>query len=127
MPERLKHDKGAGRWLPAGIWGVLILFASVLPCREIPSLAPGYSDKIAHFCGYMIFAVLCFRAASGKTGIAGRRIPLFALILTFSYGILMELLQCLIPGRDASLLDIVFNFGGASSGILLGKVIKWRK
>ncbi|MBD3295918.1 MAG: hypothetical protein GF392_00950 [Candidatus Omnitrophica bacterium] len=127
MPGWLKHENRFDLWLPAVLWAALILILSVLPSTGMTGLTAGNSDKIAHFFGYMIFSILFLRAVPLTAGASSRRVLLFALILTFSYGILMELLQCLIPGRDASLMDILFNFGGAALGTMLGKVILWRK
>jgi VanZ family protein len=47
---------------------------------------------------------------------------LFILILGWGYGILMELVQFAIPGREPSVLDAAANVAGVLFGITLRKV-----
>ena len=62
---------------------------------------------------------------------AGRKLDygeaLFALILGSSYGIVIEVLQKYIPGRDACMNDVMYNILGALIGILIGRWILWRR
>ncbi|MFH1552969.1 MAG: VanZ family protein, partial [Candidatus Omnitrophota bacterium] len=85
-----------------------------------PPLAIGYFDKVAHFFEYAFLAALIVRSMRRTGRLSGMKISLFTLILSGGYGIVMELLQRFVPGRDASLYDVVANAAGTIFGIILG-------
>jgi VanZ family protein len=68
------------------------------------------NDKVGHFLAYFVLAGNLFLICDS---LYQRQKALLFLVL---YGLLMEFIQSYIPGRDASLLDIIAN----SSGTLLG-------
>jgi VanZ family protein len=95
-----------------------ILLVTALSLVPTPVASSGmYSDKIAHLLAYGVMGVLAFLSAKSKMG----RIYLFALI--FSLGLVLEIFQNYIPGRDMSLLDILANTAGSALGYLLGWLI----
>ena len=99
------------RWLFVTIIvfiGITIL--SLLPPKsgvEIQS-----NDKINHFVAYATFA---FCGLSGYNGTNAWRLLLFFV----SYGLFMEWMQGLVPGREQSLLDALAN----SLGVVVGWTI----
>jgi len=94
---------------------LLVIALSLIPT---PVASSGmYSDKIAHLLAYGVMGVLAFLSVRTKK----RRIYLF--IVIFSLGLILEILQNYIPGRDMSLLDILANTGGSGLGYLLGWLI----
>ena len=116
-----------GPVLKLGFWGSAAMIAafSLLPLGallpdllldllpfDLRSDAPG-SDKRWHFIAY---AVCAFFAQSGYRHLwtAAHRIAALCL-----YGILMEALQALIPGRFMSGLDAVANGAGVFAGSIL--------
>jgi len=123
----IKEDKRIYDWMPALIWGMVVLFFTALPYSGVPQLTVGYFDKIAHFMEYTLFSVLILRGAFRSGANPTPKVLLFALIFSVSYGIVMELLQLYIPGRTASFADGVANLAGSVFGLLLGKVILWQK
>lgn len=86
-------------WLP---WAALVETAD-------PS---AHTDKIVHFG---LFLMLGFLAARSWPSKAGRWWTLLGLLLL---GCLTEWLQQFVPGRGASLLDLVADVVGASMGLL---------
>ena len=90
------------------ILGIGIL--SLLPPRsgmELPT-----NDKVGHFVAYTVLTV--------NAGLLVERrkwIVLFATCIL--YGMLLELLQGLVPGRQVSVLDVLAN----STGVLIGWLI----
>ncbi|HEX7090762.1 MAG TPA: VanZ family protein [Longimicrobiales bacterium] len=93
-----------------------ILLATLFPSRQIPPPTPvlclvcgdaGLSDVLAN-----IILFFPFGAALAALGSRARRALLFGVTLSFS----VELAQHVIPGRDPSLSDVVFNTLGAGLG-----------
>ena len=94
---------------------LLVIALSLIPT---PVASSGmYSDKIAHLLAYGFMGVLAFLSVRGIK----RRIYLF--IVIFSLGLVLEIFQIYIPGRDMSLFDILANTAGAALGYLLGWLI----
>lgn len=90
---------------------LLVIFLSLVPQ---PAGAGGSNlDKIVHACLYGIMGVLAYIAFDTL----GKRIIIF--IFMFLLGVLLELLQIYIPGRDASLHDALANATGLALSFLL--------
>lgn len=108
------------RWVPAAVCAAAILVGSSLPPLGIgASLLPG-CDKILHFIEYSILGIT-LRYWSGK----GRlRFPLGGM----AFAAMDEFHQRYVPGREASLWDLVADAGGlvlgfyASARFVRGKV-----
>jgi VanZ family protein len=127
MENWFKQDKKLFVWIPTYIWAAIIFIFTILPFKG-PELVPSFSDKIFHFLEYLLLAVLLTRSLFLELEkLFPVTICLFALILAGVYGILMELIQVLVPGRYPSLIDIFANFGGIIAGIIIGKFILWQK
>ena len=124
----MKEKRRVLAWIPPVIWALIILVSSVIPGGALPDVKIDYLDKVVHFLMYIILALLMVR---GYFYNFSNNIPpkviLFMLILGGGYGILMELVQCYIPGREASLLDAVSNIAGILAGSILGKGVIWQK
>ena len=69
-------------------------------------------DKMAHSGAYTLLGLLALRACHGGLHRLATRPTLAAVVLTLSYGLLDELHQGFVPGRDASLLDWVADLVG---------------
>ncbi|MBI4003761.1 MAG: VanZ family protein [Candidatus Omnitrophica bacterium] len=98
---------------------MLVLIVSIIP--EGPDLSAGRLDKAAHLCEYFLFAWLLVQA------IRANRTPepdcrLWAWMYATSYGLLMELIQAIIPWRSAEWGDVLADAAGAALGVWLG----WR-
>ena len=96
----------------------LVLVVSLMPTGRAPRVP--HLDKAAHLCEYLLFAWLLVQAIR-----AGRLLEREYLVLAWmyatSYGILMELLQALVPWRSADWVDAVSNALGAAAGIWLAR------
>jgi VanZ family protein len=109
------------------VWAGVILFFSVLPYKGPLQLTVGHFDKMAHFFEYTVFAAILMRSTSYYSISFQAKSALFTLILSGGYGILMELVQRLVPGRDASVVDAAANIAGTVFGIILGRMVRWQK
>ena len=90
---------------------------SVVPVE--PRVAIPYLDKVAHGGEYLVFAWLLVQAMRASGG----REPaylLWAWMSATSYGLLMELVQAMIPWRCAEFADAVANAVGAAIGVWIG-------
>ena len=112
-----------------GAYAVLLLVVSVIPVKadvKIPHL-----DKVVHLCEYLVFAWILVRALPPTLLVGGQAICLpeaerrqylwWAWIYATSYGLLIELIQAMLPWRSAELADAVVNAIGAALGVLIGQ------
>jgi VanZ family protein len=77
---------------------------------SMPELA-GW-DKAVHAAAYFVLCVLCLRACHGGLGPVRLRPTLLAVALGLSYGLVDEVHQSFVPGRDPSALDWVADAVG---------------
>lgn len=101
-------------WGPALIWMAATFVVSHQSRVEIPFGAPDY---IGHGVSYAVLGVLLMRALAGGT-LQGMRTGLIlpAVLIAAVYGISDEYHQSFIPGRMASVSDIVADGVGALVG-----------
>jgi VanZ family protein len=97
---------------------VAVLILSVVP--EGPALSVGRLDKVAHLCEYLLFAWLLVQAVRASQPPAAPY-RLWAWRYATSYGLLMELLQAMVPWRSAEWGDVAANAVGAALGVWVGK------
>lgn len=87
--------------LPAIVFAIAILYLAVTSMPEPPLDVP-MSDKIAHFGAFLLLGVLSavpFRRG-GKTFF-------WAFALPVVYGVIIEIIQSRVPGRNAEFTDFV--------------------
>lgn len=113
--------KGWLRWVPALLWCLIIYVSTDSPAftadstRELLGPLNFALRKGAHLASFGLLAVL-FRFALGP----GRRAPgLIAWALTVVYAASDELHQRFVPGRGASLDDVLLDALGAALALLL--------
>jgi VanZ family protein len=97
-------------WLPVVAWAALIFALS-----SIPDLGTGLGGwdlalrKAAHLAEYAILGALLVRAVVS---------PWVAVTLGTFYALTDELHQHFVPGREASLVDVVIDAVGVSVGVV---------
>jgi VanZ family protein len=137
-----KQDRSAWRrlvmtWVPVVGLMALIFFASAQPKNDVPpgtttvymsGSLPVFVDyslntlikKGAHVITYAVLAGLIIRALTSN-GVSMREASLLALAIAMSYALTDELHQAYVAGRHSSVLDIGFDYVGASAASL------WRR
>jgi len=105
-------------WIAIGVYAAAVLVLSLAPVPVPPSVS--HLDKVVHLCEYFLFAWLLVQ------GVRTSRMPerhylLWAWIYATSYGLLIELLQALVPWRSAEVGDAIANAIGAALGVWLGQ------
>lgn len=97
-------------------------FIFAVSTKPMPEGAPLFwqADKLFHFIAYFVMGVLWVRAikAARPSTTAGEGIAISA-IISFLFGIFMEVCQYFVPERSAEVLDAVANGAGAAAGSLI--------
>ena len=95
------------------MYAALVLAVSITP--EGPDLSAGNLDKLAHLCEYLLFAWLLVQAIRA-TGGQDPEYRFWAWMYATSYGLLIELIQMMVPWRSAEWGDVAANAIGAACG-----------
>jgi VanZ family protein len=105
------------------LWGPPLVYCGLIFFLSHQSQLPGTpgGDKLAHIVAYLIMGLLFFRAVDGTTGWSPPRVFVLAAALATLYGVSDEWHQAFVPGRDASLADVLAD----TIGGLLGSAIAW--
>ena len=106
-------------WGGVAAYAALVFIGSVIPLHLKVPAAP-HLDKVAHLCEYLLFAWLLVQAIR-TTQMREREYRLWAWIYATSYGLLMELIQAMLPWRSAELGDALANAVGAAIGVWVGQ------
>jgi len=102
------------------LWTYLLLafFISMLATGSIPgsanALSDRFGDKLLHVLAYGVMAALCFQAVRGPRLMQS----IVSVLIIALLGLMDELLQSLLPYRNASLLDWCFDIAAASVVII---------
>ena len=110
-------------FVPATIWGLVILGLSVMPGVNLPeSLQDLWSpDKLAHAFVYFILTLLLIRGFHAN-GQLNRTTLIGAILISSAYGILLESVQYVFfPKRYFEILDIIANIIGSIGSLLVFK------
>lgn len=111
-----------GYWLPVLAYAILIFVFSSMPR---PPEAPGAEaiplySSFAHMLVFAGFsAVLFFALDSSTDGTLKNLAPLFALLLTFAYGLTDEIHQHYVRGRTMDIVDASVDLLGAALAQLM--------
>ena len=76
-------------------------------------------DKAGHFILYFIYTMIlvyAFRSAS-KISHLNTRIKVSSILISICFGLVLEVVQSRIPGRNFDFLDMVANIGGSIFGL----------
>lgn len=98
----------------------LALYGAIIWLSLVPHLirTPNQSDKMLHvaaYCLLMTGPVVLFRSF---------KIELLAFIALFATGILMEVGQHIVGGRESSVEDALANGVGIILGLIIGRLLR---
>jgi VanZ family protein len=110
-------------WLFTISYMGIIFYVSSLKSHLLPNLTGGV-DKAIHVIAYSLLAYMSYFSLR-KSG-AVRHAFLVSFIFTVIYGFTDELHQLFIPGRIASIGDLIADSFGALSGCLLAEAVNRR-
>lgn len=103
-------------WFPVLLYAILIFGISSIPAHQLSGklILPDY---ILHIIEYLPFGFLVFRALKGSKGnLPFKKIFLFSICLAVLYALSDEMHQLFVPGRDASVWDLLCDSIGAVIG-----------
>ncbi|MFC1708692.1 VanZ family protein [Candidatus Omnitrophota bacterium] len=104
-------------WLPVLLYALLIFGISSVPGQELPKtmILPDY---LLHFLEYLPFGFLVCRAIKNtKESFSAKKIIFFSILLVALYAASDEFHQMFVPGRFASLSDLLCDGLGATIGV----------
>lgn len=93
----------------------MIIVVSSLPGEDIPEVGFEFADKLAHFLEYLVLGVLLILAFKGKK----------MLLWAGVFGVIDELHQFFIPGRECSPADLAMNLIGVAVSPLVFELISY--
>lgn len=97
------------------------------PIAGLFSRIPSIVHNALHVPGYALLGWTLFLAfIRGRSPRAGAAVALAILVATI-YGGLLEIHQMQVPGRYASLGDVILNLAGATAGALLARRFMHRR
>ena len=105
------------RWAPVVAFMGLLYFLSAR--SDLLLYSPRGWDKLLHAGAYAVLAGLSMRAFHGGLGRVAPLPTVLALLLTIAYGMLDEVHQSRVVGRDASVLDWLADVVGAAVSIIV--------
>lgn len=105
------------------LWAILILLLSALPPKQFPSTTTFENfDKAVHvflYAQFVLLLIIGFIKQNRFRRLRDRAIS-FAFLISFFYGMVIELLQKFIfEGRSIEFLDLIANVSGTIFGILV--------
>ena len=113
-------------FVPVAIWLIIVLVLSGYPGNQLPKVAVWQFDKLVHVIMYAVLSLLLF-LPFGKQflDIEKRfRIRLILILVSVSYGGLMEILQeNIFINRGGNLIDFTANTVGAILGVLFAPLL----
>lgn len=109
------------------LWAGAILFISVIPAEDLPSLSIWEPDKVMHA---LVYSILCMSVVfTLKRHVPREIIPYYPKITGFAlcilYGFCIEIIQRFLPTRTYDLLDIAANSMGCTFGIFIVLLAEW--
>lgn len=107
---------------------VLLSYMALILVLSIKSAPEGLSglwqmDKLIHAGVYGVMGLLALRVTSSWFAGNKGRATLYAFLISFNFGALMEVVQSFIPLREGSIYDCIANGVGAFIGVYIIAVI----
>lgn len=119
---KLSNREKIGPWVPVVVFCLVIFLLSSIPGSSIPF--PKRFNKLYHFLEYAVLGALLFPAVRSSFGLGGAKAVMVAFAFSLLYGISDEWYQSFVPGRFASLGDVVADgLGGLLGAILAPRLI----
>lgn len=104
------------RFVPAAMYMTAIFFVSSIPGEKITFQ---FDDRVAHFLEYFVLGLALSFAAAGVRGGTGRVASVSILLFVACFALADEFHQSLVPRRDASAKDWMFDMFGATAALLV--------
>jgi VanZ family protein len=103
------HHKIFKLWFPVIIWAGLIFYLSSISNLKTNLEYDFILRKIAHIAEYFIFTFLLYRAFKGSFSMNIFQLFIYPATLSFFYAVSDEFHQSFVPGRSASIRDVLID------------------
>jgi VanZ family protein len=110
--------------IAAAAWACLIFitYATLTSIDARPELTgPGFYKAfftvLERFGAYGLLGLLFRLAYPRHVG--------FVCLMVFGSAVILELLQIVVPDRDARVIDAIEKLAGGAAGVLIGKTCRW--
>ena len=119
MFEYLEKRKVYLVYIPLIVYWIMLFIATTVPVSNLPSVA--VSDKIKHFSAFFGLSVLLSLTLiyQSKVLLFKKYFLVAALVISSIYGLLDEIHQSFVPGRNSEFLDWVADSLGAAAGAFI--------
>lgn len=118
--KRTFTDSAFARIIPAA-WVMSTIWW--LSDRQTLPTPPGLTAEIWSYLGHIgmfgALGITIWFALGLNTRLLDRERTWYAIGISTAYGVLDEYHQSFVPGRDASVLDVVADFAGAALAVLI--------
>lgn len=106
---------------PCITWSLIVLILTLIPGKAIPDVRVFQIDKLVHFFIFGMLMVLSSYGLKKLSVIRGRPAhPIFiAALYSLSFGLMIEVLQQFVPGRNFSMADVLANGIGVAIGYFI--------
>jgi VanZ family protein len=107
-----------GNYWPSILWALVILILTIVPSNKIPE-PPHWAisfDKLIHLLLFMVLGLLILFGRQINSKIWRKPQLWWIVSMLISYGLLLELFQILVPGRNFSWMDLVAD----AIGVIIG-------
>jgi VanZ family protein len=114
--------------LPTIIWGLIIVILTLTPFGDKSSPDIPLADKVVHLGLFGIFTLLLVRSFLSNLKFKNILL-LIAFLFAASFGLFVELLQNIVPGRNFEWMDWLADMIGSGIGIAAFKILNmnnWR-
>jgi VanZ family protein len=106
-------------YIPLVLYWIFLFTATSLPASNLPSV--NVSDKLKHFGAFFGLSVLLSLTLlyQSKVLLFKNYFLVASLIISSLYGLLDEIHQSFVPGRNSEFLDWVADSLGAAAGVFI--------
>jgi VanZ family protein len=114
---------------PAFAWSLIVLVLTLIPGEAVPDVGIFQIDKVVHFFIFGLLMILtCYglHKVSALKGFPSNPL-LTAGIYSIFFGMMIEIIQRYVPGRNFSIVDVIANTIGVGIGYLIFNFLKKRK
>ena len=119
-PNKPKKKSSDYFWLaPAVGWAVWVLIMGMEPNPKHDWLSSAFGDKVLHIGSFALGGILWIHSIRRVGRLRFFSASIIGGMISFAFGILLEVFQRQIPGREADPGDIIADLAGVMIAVVL--------
>jgi VanZ family protein len=123
----LNNISGKFFTVSSAIWAAIILILTLTPGEYVPSTTLFSYDKLGHGGIFFIQALLLMYSFYKAGSLSMKGSMWWGFGLTILYGLVIEFIQNLIPGRGMDVIDALANTSGSFLAIVVFYILNRKK